>query len=234
MAKQGGSHHTRRITLTSHAPTIGRKRIYWSLTSRPGPHAKNRSMPLGVLLRDVLPMGGDLREVKRILNAGMVKLDGKTARDVRRPVGLMDLLEIPKTGKAWRIQISSGRLQPKEIGAAQAKIKLCKVVGKRTVRGGKIAVSTHDGRTLLADNSIKVGSTLRLSMPDAKLAGMLPLAAGVRCLVMDGQHAGEIAQLEKIIERVGSMDSEAQLKVGSHPFVTVTKYLFVVDEEYGK
>src|SRR5438105_1812911 len=64
------------------------------------------------------------------------------------------------------------------------------------------------------------------------LRDQLQLAPGVRCLVTEGKHAGETATLEKIIERVGSMDSEAQLKSGKESFITVTKYLFVVDDEF--
>ncbi|VVC01265.1 30S ribosomal protein S4e [uncultured archaeon] len=145
----------------------------------------------------------------------------------------MDLVEIPKVGKTWRIQIGpDGKLAAKEVSAAAAGHKLVKVVGKHTIRGGKVQVALHDGRTLLADNAVKVGSTLQVSVPAFKINKALPLESGVRCLITSGKHAGEMATLEKIIERVGSMDSEASLKSGNESFVTVTKYLFVVDNEF--
>ncbi|MDE1797919.1 MAG: hypothetical protein KGH63_00750 [Candidatus Micrarchaeota archaeon] len=232
MAKRGGSRHYRRLTVAPTLPVEGRKRIHWLLSPNPGPHPKNQSLALGSLLRDQLHLGTDLREIKRLLNAGHIKVDGKTVREARYAIGLMDVIEAPKAGKVWRMQIVGNRLGPKEVDAAQAKFKLCKVVGKNTVPGGKISVTTHDGRTMLADNKVKVGATLKMSLPAFKLSGQMPLAAGVRCLVTEGKHAGETAMLEKIIERVGSMDSEAQLKSGAESFVTVTKYLFVVDDEF--
>lgn len=233
MAKRGGSHHSKRLTVPNAVPVTGRKSIRWMLTPHPGAHPKGRAITLGSLLRDVLKFGVDLREVKKAVKTGSVKVDGKVIRDERRAVGLMDLVEIPKVGKTWRIQIgSNGKLAVKEISSTQAGSKFVKVVGKQTIRGGKTQVALHDGRTLIADNAVKVGSTLMVSVPAFKVQKALPLEAGVRCLITSGKHAGETATLEKIIERVGSMDSEASLKSGNESFVTVTKYLFVVDNEF--
>jgi len=233
MAKRGGSHHSKRLTVPNAVPVIGRKSIRWMLTPRPGPHPKERALTLGSLLRDVLKFGVDAREVKKAIKAGAIKVDGKISRDERRPVGLMDLIEIPKVGKTWRMQIGAdGKLAAKEISADAARSKLVKVVGKHTIKSGKTQVALHDGRTLLADNAVKVGSTLCVSVPALKIEKSLPLESGVHCLITSGKHAGEIATLEKIIERVGSMDSEASLKSGNESFITVTKYLFVVDREF--
>jgi small subunit ribosomal protein S4e len=232
MAKRGGSNHYVRLRAPRKLPIAGRKGIKWLLAPSPGRHGKENSISAGVLLRDVLSIASDLKEAKRILNEGNFEIDGKKVRDVRASVGLMDIISLPKKGKSYRMQMVSGRIEPKQIKADEAKFKLCKVVGKKTVPGGKIAVSMHDGRTLLADNNIKVGATLKMALPKFTLKEMLPLSSGVKCLVTEGNHAGEIAILEKIIERTGSMDSEAQLKSGSASFITVTKYLFVVDSDF--
>jgi small subunit ribosomal protein S4e len=233
MAKRGKSQHAKRLAALIKVPGLSKKGKKWILSPRPGPHPKNASLSLGVLLRDVLKVGKDLKEAKKAVAAGLVIIDGKIVRDVRRPIGLMDIVEIPKLGKTWRIQIdSAGRLMPKEIDAKTARIKLAKVIGKHTIKGNKIQITLHNGRTMLADNQIKVGSTLKLSMPGFKLEGQIPLAPGSRCLVVSGKHAGEIAVLEKIMERAGSMGAEAELKSGGQSFVTVAKYLFAVDDEF--
>lgn len=232
MAKRGGSHHFVRLTASRKLPIVGRKTVKWMLAPMPGTHPKKMSFSAGVLLRDVLGIARDMKEVKRMLAEGSVLVDGKKIHEPKFSIGLMDIVELPKAGKAYRLQIDGTKLAPKEIKAKDAKIKLCKVVSKRTVEGGKIAVGLHDGRTLLADNNVRVGATLRMSIPDFKVKDMLPFEPGVKCLVTDGTHAGENAVLEKIIERVGSMDSEAQVRSGKESFITVTKYLFVVDNEF--
>ncbi len=232
MAKRGGSRHYKRLTVPSSLPVIGRKHIHWLLSPKPGPHPRHQALALGVLLRDSLHVGEDMREVKKAVVAGSIKVDGHIVRDVRRAVGLMDIVEIPKMGKTWRMQIAGGRLSPKEIDGASAKHKLCKVTGKRTIAAKAVQITLHDGRTMKADNSVKMGATLALSVPAFKLEKQLALQPGVRCLITSGKHAGEIAVLENIIERVGSMGSEAQMKAGGENFITVTKYLFVVDDQF--
>lgn len=232
MAKRGGSNHYVRLRSPRNLPVVSRKGQRWLLAPNPGPHGKEESVSAGVLLRDVLHMAEDMREAKKILNEGNFEIDGKKIHNIRFPVGLMDIIGVPKKKLTMRVQLQDGRLFPKEISHAAAKLKLCKVIGKKSVAGGKIALATHDGRTLVADNDVKVGATIRMEIPKFKLKDVLPLSPGVKCLVTEGTHAGTVAVLEKIIERTGSMDSEAQLKAGATSFVTVTKYLFVVDEEF--
>lgn len=232
MAKRGGSRHYIRITAPGTLPIVGRKSVRWMLSPNPGAHKRSGSLSLGVLLRDVMGIAGDMKEVKRLLVGKMVNVDGKAICEPRYSVGLMDIIELPKAGKAYRMQIVDGRLGPKEIKAAEAKAKLCKVTSKKIIAGKKFAIGTHDGRTLIADNNVKVGATLKMGVPDFKLKEQLPLAPGAKCLVTDGTHAGEMAVLEKVIERTGSMDSEAKVKAGKAEFVTLTKYLFAVDNEF--
>lgn len=233
MAKRGGSKHYVRLTLPRNLPLSNRKGDRWLLAPMPGRHRKNQSVSAGVLLRDVLGIAMDLKEAKRIVRDRELSVDGKPIKDIRAAIGIMDIVAIPKKNRAWRMQIMpSGKIAPKEIKAPEGKLKLCKVIGKRSVTGGKTEITMHDGRALLADNNVKVGATLRMALPEFKMKDMLPLQAGAKCLVTEGAHAGQIAVLEKIISRTGSMDSEAVLKSGDGQFVTVTKYLFVVDGEF--
>lgn len=233
MAKKGGSKHFKRIGIPRILPIRARKSPKWLLAPVAGPHPKLNSVALGVLCRDMLHLGDNLREIKRILAAGSVLIDGKAVRDIRRPVGLMDLIEAPKDNKAWRMQIGKdGKFLPNPVAPGSVKFKLAKVVKKTVVPKGKVSITTHDGRTMLLDNKVKVGSTLKLGLPGMKMAGQLPMEAGARCLVTHGKHAGGFAVLEQVIERVGSMDPEARMRSGNESFITVIKYLFVVDEEF--
>jgi ribosomal protein S4E len=50
---------------------------------------------------------------------------------------------------------------------------------------------------------------------------------------MEGKHAGSIVKLKEIIERKGGKPSEALVSDKSEEFITVAKYLFVVDEAFG-
>jgi len=230
MAKKGGSKHLVRLTVPRYVRIVDKKSTRWLLSGSAGKHKKFESMSLAVFLRDVLGIAQNRAEVKAILNAKNVLIDGKVVKDEKQPVGLMDVISIPKSGKSYLIGIGKGRLVSNETKVADK--KLCRVIGKRTVSGGKIAITFHDGRNIIADNHIKVGDTAVIKLPEGKIAEVLKLEKGSRCVVMRGLHAGKIAELAQIIERKGSMDPEATLKGADGEFTTLLKYLFVVGKHF--
>ncbi len=232
MSKKGGSRHFVRMRAQKRLGVVERKAVKWLLAPSPGPHKKEESVSAGVLLRDVLGKASNLHEVKRILNSGGMLVDGRRVKEPKFPIGLMDVVSLAAEKKSYRMSLAGENMVPKEVTGAAAARKYLKVAGKRTVRGGKIAITFHDGRNYLGDNHIKPGDTCVFSVPEFKMASHLPLAPGVRCLVVKGKHIGEIATLEKIIERPGSHDPEALLSGEGSQFVTVLRYLFVVDAEY--
>lgn len=232
MAKKGGSHHMVRMRANKRVGVIGRKKIKWLLAPSPGPHKKSESVSAGVLLRDVLGRCTTMREAKRIFGAGGMTSDGKKIRDSSFPIGLMDIVSEPALGKHYRMSLDGPNLSPKEISKEQSQRKYLKVAIKRTIAGKKIQITFHDGRTFIGDNHIKTGDTCVFSVPEFKMLSHLKLEPGASCLVTDGYHRGEVAKLDKIIQRPGSHDTEVQLSGSGGQFITVAKYLFVVDANY--
>lgn len=232
MSKKGGSNHYVRMRAHKRLGVIKRKKVKWLLASNPGPHKKSESVSVGVLVRDVLGRARNLHEVKKILNAGQLLVDGRKISEPKFPIGLMDVVSEPSEKKSFRMSLTGPNMVPKEISAADAGKKYLRVAGKHTVKGGKTCYTFHDGRNYLGDKNIMTGDTCLFSVPGFKLEKHLKLAPGSRCLVVEGKHRGEVAKLEKIIERPGSHDAEALLSSPSGEFITVAKYLFVVDENF--
>ena len=210
----------------------GRKGVKWLLSSAPGPHRKLESVSAGVLLRDVLSIARNLHEAKKIINGGNMLVDGKKVHDVRFPIGIMDIVALPAEGKAYMMSLTGGKLVPSEAKGEAGKRKYLRVSGKHTMKGDKTCITFHDGRNYLGDKHIMTGDTCVLSVPGFKLLSHIKLAPGAECLVMKGKHMGEVAKLEKLIERPGSHDTEALLSSAGGEFVTVAKYLFAIDKDF--
>jgi len=232
MSKKGGSNHFVRMRASKNTGVVGRKKIKWLLAPAPGAHKKAESISAGVLLRDVLCRAGSIHEAKRILHTGGLLVDGKKIGEPKFPVGVMDIVSEPAEKKVYRMSLDSARLVPREVKGDAANRKYLKVIGKSTNKGGKTTIAFHDGRNQFGDKHISTGDTCVFSLPDFKLVSHIKLAPGVSCLVMKGKHMGEVAKLEKIIERPGSHDTEALLTSADGEFVTVRKYLFAVDGNY--
>jgi small subunit ribosomal protein S4e len=234
MAKRGGTKHLKRIASAKAIPITDKKERKWMSKTAPGPHPVKHAIPLGVLVRDILKIAPTLREARHIISGRMLEVDGTVRTNERFPVGLMDVVSFPKGNKHYRIMVDNkGRLIPNEITKDEAAMKILRVVRKHTIPGGKLNLTFHDGRNMLSDNHVRVGDSVIVSLPKVSLKTHLKRDKGSRCLVMEGKHAGSIVKLKEIIERKGGKPSEALVSDKSEEFITVAKYLFVVDEAFG-
>jgi small subunit ribosomal protein S4e len=236
MAKKGEGKHMKRIAKPKAIPITDKKAFTWIKRTAPGPHPMRSSIPLVVLLRDVLKVAKTAREARSIMVQRLAEVDGVPRAAEDFPVGLMDVVGFPKADKYYRIVVDwKGRLQPMEVKKSDASKKLLRVVGKHVVPGAKISLTFHDGRNMYGDNHVRCGDSILVSLPDAKMVEHLKLAPGSRCLIREGKHAGKVVTLNEIIQRKAGKPAEARVtdEKGKEEFVTVARYLFVVNSGFG-
>jgi small subunit ribosomal protein S4e len=233
MGKRGGKKHLKRIATPLVVPVHDKKDYTWLIKHSPGPHSVRRSIPLGVFIRDILKITRTAKEAERILSERQVQVDGKVRADEKFPIGLMDVISIPKSGKHYRLSIDrKGKLFPLDLLGDEASSKMLKIIRKHTIRGGKINFTFHDGKNMMGDNHMMVGDSVMVSLPDVTISAHLKREPGARCLVTEGKHAGSVVKLKEIIERKGGKPSEALVQYGDDEFITVAKYLFVLEEAF--
>ena len=107
MAKKGGDKRLKRQVAPRYWQ-VNRKSSRFILNTMPGPHTRKFSYPIGVVLRDLLHVCDNIREVKRSLNKGLISVDGKMVRHPNFPVGLMDTVEIIPSNELYRFVPSKG------------------------------------------------------------------------------------------------------------------------------
>lgn len=236
MARKGKARHLKKISMPKVWKVPKKGKGIWITKPSPGKHSKNYSIPLGILIRDVLKIADNVKSVKKILGEGMILVDGRVAKDAKIAIGLMDLISIPKAGKHYRLLVIKGTLKPVEITQEEAKIKYCKVINKTVIEKNKIQLNLHDGRNYLLEKEedvFKTGDTIKLLVPENKLAGFIKLEKNGFCYIYKGKHAGKIAELQEIMERAGSKESDARLKTQSgEEIITLKNYLFAVDKNF--
>jgi small subunit ribosomal protein S4e len=127
----------------------------------------------------------------------MFLIDGNVCTDYRRPVGLMDVLSIPKTNEHFRILLDSrGKLRVVKIDEASAKWKLGRIEGKTTIKNGKIQLHLHDSRNILLSNDkYKTGDVLKIEIPSQKVIDCYTLSPGNIAMLIGGKHKGELASI---------------------------------------
>ena len=172
----------------------GRKKHVWIISPVPGPHPKRFSFPLGVIVRDYLGLAQNRKEAKAALNSGNVLVDGVVRRELKFPVGLMDVITIVPLKKHYRVIPYEKGLRIIEIPEKEAKIKVLRVVRKQVIENGKLQITTHDGRNFL-NVKADVGDSLVISLPDGKIKSILKLEPGALALVIKGRRAGRMGKV---------------------------------------
>ena len=236
MARKGGSKHLKRLPAPASWP-IHRKEFKWVAKPRPGPHPLRRSLPLLLVIREILGLAKNKREAKIMLSEGHVKVDGRVRREYDYPVGIMDLIEIPSIKKTFRVLPSSKGLRLHAISDDEKEFKLCKVVAKTTIRGGNSQISLHDGKNVLVkvadsghptEDIYNLHDVLKIGIPNHEVLARLKLEEGVLGLVDGGKNAGVLAELTKIMKRGLSPTSVMLKDLKGNQFETTINYVFPV------
>lgn len=228
MANMGSRKHLKRYKAPKSWP-IHPKEDTWTVKPSAGPHSIEDALPLTLIIRDILGLADNSREAKRIINSGNVIIDGNVVKDYKFPVGFMDVIEIPKTGESYRVLLDNkGRLQLKEIDNADS--KLCKIVNKTTIKGGKIQLNLHDGKNIIVDETeLNVGDVISISAPEQDIKESLPLKVGATVLVTGGKHTGELGKVSEIIINKSSNPNTIVIENSAKDeFLTLKDYAFVV------
>ena len=227
------SGHLHRITSPRIYPIL-KKVSYYVVKVMPGPHSKERSLPLLLVVRDVLGITKTLKETKKVLNEKKVQVDKMVRKDVKFPVGLMDVISVPDLGKNYRFVFNKkGKVNLLEINEKESEVKPCKIVGKRLVKGGKIQLTLHDGRNIIVnDNKYKPGDTLLISIPTQEIKMHIPLEKDVLVYISDGTHRGEVAKVVDFKSMPGSNPDRVILsREDGETFETLKKYTFVIGKD---
>jgi len=228
------SNHIHRIASPKKYPVLRRGKHY-VVKGEPGPHPKDSSVPLLLVLREMLNIVKTYNEAKKILNEGKILIDQKVRKSLKFPIGLMDVISIPSEGKNYRMIFSEkNKVKLIEIPEEEAKLKLCKIVNKKIIKNGKVQINLHDGRNILVeDNKYKPGDSLLINLPDQYVKKHIPLQKGVIVLVTDGTHIGSISKIVDFVSLPGSLENRVLLMdlKDNSKYETLKKYVFVIGTE---
>lgn len=205
MGKKGGKKHLKRHSAPAHWPIV-RKGFRWTTRTSPGPHSIESSVPIGLILRDALNLVKTRREVSKILSEGSIRVDGKPCRRDDFPVGLMDIVEVMGLNKAFRVLPDrNGKLVLKQVSDDEKEFKLCRVLGKTTLKGGATQLNLSGGRTITlnmtessSDKHFETSDVVKIRIPDNEILDLLKFDEGVLALVTNGKNVGRWGSVLKI------------------------------------
>ena len=224
--------HMKRLA-SPRAWKIPKKSSTWVPKPNAGAHAADKSVPLGVVLRDYLAIVDTMTEAKRVIGNREIQIDGRIATSHKTPVGLMDVVSVPKMGKNYRVVLDHhGRVVLSEINAAQASWKLCRIENKTVVSGGRLQLNLHDGRNVIVkEKTYKTGDVVKLAIPTQEIKGHYALGQGMTAFLTGGSHVGSFAKVESVEVKRITAPNLVNLTSGSVAFTTIKPYVFLVGKD---
>ncbi|MGC8931908.1 MAG: 30S ribosomal protein S4e [Thermoproteota archaeon] len=211
MTNKGGSRKMKRMAAPAYWP-VARKTLKWTVKPNPGPHPIESSIPLLILVRDVLGLASSAAEAKKIIHMKKIYVDGKPRWDHKFPVGLMDVISIPDLDSNYRVSSDPYKvLKLVKIDKGEAGLKVVKVIKKTTYAGGRIQLTAHDGKNFLVDpkselSKVIPGDSLLISLPSLDIERRFPLVLGAPVMVIRGKASGHIGRVEEIGEFITVRD----------------------------
>ncbi len=218
------------------APTfwgVPRKSKHLSPNTSPGPHRKALSIPLTVLIRDVLKLAKTAKEVRTAIVGGGVIVEAIARRDPNFPVGLMDVLEMPSLRKTFRLVPTKTRtLYPIEISEDEKSLKICAIRNKVSAGKSVIQYGTHDGRSIITgpEVNMSVSDSAQIELPSQKIVKHLIMKKGSMVMVIGGKRQGEVGMLSSIKPGTVTRSRMASIEVKGNNVEIPAKLVMVVGD----
>ncbi|MFW6071905.1 MAG: 30S ribosomal protein S4e [Thermoplasmatota archaeon] len=204
------------------------KEGFWAPRISSGAHPKDRSVPLVVILRDVLKYTNSAREARIIIGERKVHVDGEPETDHKAPVGLMDIVSLVDLDEHYRVLFDQkGKIKLLPVEEDEQHWKLCKIIGKTTLKNGVTQYNLHDGRNFQDQDSGKYSTkdVLKISIPEQKVMVHYEFTEGSMAMITGGRHIGEIGTIKEYEVVKGPQPNLVHFESDKS---TVEEYVFIV------
>ena len=219
---------------------ILRKEYKWVVKPQPGPHSIEASIPLLVLVRDVMGIAETGREARKIISEGLIKVDGVVRKSYKYPVGFMDVIEIVSTGETYRILPDNTKfMRVHRIDKDEAGLKPLRIENKTIVKNGYLQLNLYGGYNVLIKTSspikppedvYKTLDTVVISLENKnEIKDHIRFGENALALVIGGNNVGRLGRILKVQKGMRRYRTIVTLKdLKGHMFQTTVDKVFVI------
>lgn len=210
-------------------PTKKKERKY-VINPNPGPHPKSECIPLGVIIRDILPYAETLKEARQILNNSEVLVDGKVKKDYKYPVGIFDVIEFPKIGRSLRVIPTKDGFKLIEISEKEKDKKLCKIISKTSIKRDQIQFNLSDGKNILGGSG-SPNDSLLINLEEMEMENSFERKRGNTVIITRGKNRGKLGKIIDIEIVKGSGLNRILIEVEDSEIDVPEDMVFIVGED---
>lgn len=186
----------------------------------------SKGTPVLIVLRDLLKLARNRKEVKRAIHLKNILVNNKLVRDEKNSLFLFDTIKIIPLKKSYRLEIiNNGKIGIKEIKEDECNYKIAKVVNKKILRGKKIQLNMDDGRNLLSNIKCNVNDSVVINLNEKKIEKCIFLKENVEVFIFAGKHAGKRGNLIKM----NKDQKMAEVNIDKKPVNILIKQLMAIE-----
>jgi len=164
-------------------------------------HNQKNSIPLIVVMREVLKLVRTKKELKLAINKKEIKINGKEIRNVNYPISFFDILSIESLKKNYRASLAGSKIVFEEVSDNEAVRRTFKIIGKKVLGKDKFQLNLMDGRNVLTKEKANVDDSVVFNFNENKIEKIIKLEKGEQVFVLKGKHAGKKGKIEDVVER---------------------------------
>jgi small subunit ribosomal protein S4e len=173
-----------------------------------------------------------LREAKSVIYDGKINVDGTTRKSLHHSIGLMDVITLEGTTDIYRLVPENGHLlKPLKIDNSEKSKKLVKVTSKVMIKGEKIQLGFHDGRSIISDAEVNVNDSCLIQIPEQKILEVIKLEKNSQVIIIKGVNAGRIGHIDKIKDGTFSLPKKVDLTMDDRKIEIPVSLVMVIGKE---
>lgn len=158
-----------------------------------------KGIPILIILRDILKIAQNRKEVKKAIHSKNILLNNKIVRDEKNIAQLFDVLKIVPSKKYYTIELSNkNKFMIKEIKEKESNKKVSKIINKKILKKKKTQLNLSDGRNFLSDIKCNVNDSVLINFEKGKIEKCLPLKEKKKVIIFAGKHSGRGGVINKI------------------------------------
>lgn len=209
--------HRKRLSAPKHYKIARKQNTY--ISDMKGSRSRENAIPTVLLLRDVLEYAETEKEAKKIVKEGELLRNNKPVRDIKEGIGILDIVEIPKTEEKYRA-IRKGKYI--EFIPVERKEIVAKITDK-SIEGEEFIYRLHNGENYRTKDEYQTGNSLIFEDNSVE---EVELEEETKTLVIKGKHAGKTGEIQEINRRGRNKDT-ATIE-NSENFETQTENLVAI------
>jgi len=157
-----------------------------------------KGVPILIILRDMLKVAQNRKEVKRAIHSKHILLNNKIVIDDKNSALLFDTITIIPLKKCYRFGLSGKKFKMEEINEDEANKKISKIINKKSLKGKKTQLNLSDGRNFISDIKCNVNDSVLINFKERKIKKCLALKEKAKVIISSGKHSGESGTINKI------------------------------------